>query len=91
VRGVRVGSSGGSDYKLSDASVGEGCGVSLCGVRTMIIGTMFICVPCHSERRAFARGLFFYDEVVNILQVIVRAVFSFSYPNFTNREVSSVS
>jgi hypothetical protein len=32
-------------------------------------------------------GVHFYDEVVGVFKVIVRAIFSFSYLNFTSRGV----
>jgi hypothetical protein len=34
--------------------------------------------------------MFFYDEVVGLLKVIVRAEFPFPFLNFTNRGVSAV-
>jgi hypothetical protein len=54
-------------------------------VRLTTIGTMSVCVPCQCERSEFARGLyFFYDVVMDTLKVIVRATLPFTCMNFTN-------
>jgi hypothetical protein len=56
-------------------------------VRLVVMGVMSTCVPSQCEWSALARGLFFYDEVVGVLNIIARVVFTFSYLIFTYRGV----
>jgi hypothetical protein len=67
--------------------VGAGVG---CACTARDYGLMSTCVPCSVNGVSLHRGgVFFYDEVVDALMVIVRAICPFSYLNFTNRGVSA--
>jgi hypothetical protein len=57
--------------------------------RLIIVGLMSNCVPCQSERRAFARGFLLDDGVMCVLRAIVRVVSPFMYLNFANGGVSA--
>jgi hypothetical protein len=59
-------------------------------VRLVTMGIMSTWVSCECERNSFARGVCFSMVMASVHNIIVRALFLFSYLNFTNRRVSAV-